>query len=122
MTDKKEQIAKIFHEAWHNTEVEAKNLHVYILEQLISKGFATPDSILNEEGVRKSYESLGKAKGFDYSNYRKRPRKGIDTMVFDFEDDEIQAEIRSIAPIGELVNVHEGIEQRMTTNNYTTDF
>lgn len=50
MSNKKEQLAQIFDEAWHNPKVETKDLPAYILGQLILQGLATPDSVLTMRG------------------------------------------------------------------------
>jgi hypothetical protein len=120
MTNKKEQLAQIFDEAWHNPKVEAKDLPSYILEQLISQGLATPDSVLNDEGVRKSYENLSKLKNFDYTNYRKRPRKVSDSMVFDFEED--QSATSMLPPMEEMVSIQSQMNQVINNVGMPSDF
>ena len=81
---KNQEIAKVFHDAWNNPDVEATDLHNYILDQMIEQGLCTPDSVLNAKGVRKTFKNLSRSTGFDYTNYRKRPRKKAETLVFDF--------------------------------------
>lgn len=93
---KNQAIAKVFHDAWMNVEVEATDLHNYILDQMVEQGLCTPDSVLNAEGVRKTYENLSRVNNFDYTNYRKRPRKKAETLVFDFgapQQEEVDGEI-----------------------------
>jgi hypothetical protein len=93
---KNQEIAKVFHDAWNNPDVEATDLHNYILDKMVEQGLCTPDSVLNAESVRKTFENLSKSTGFDYTNYRKRPRKKVEALVFDFgepQQEEIDGEI-----------------------------
>jgi hypothetical protein len=120
MTNKKEQLAQIFDEAWHNPKVEAKDLPTYILEQLISQGLATPDSVLNDEGVRKSYENLSEAENFDYTNYRKRPRKVSNSMVFEFK--KAEPATLSLPPMEEMVSIQGQMNQVINNVGMPSDF
>jgi hypothetical protein len=120
MVNVEKQIAQIFNEAWHNSKIESKDLPAYILEQLISQGLASPGSVLDDEGVRKSYANLSEAENFDYTNYRKRPRKVSNSMVFEFK--KAEPATLSLPPMEEMVSIQSQMNQVINNVGMPSDF